>query len=189
MVKKAGSVGSVPEAIGRGTSLGGLHLARRFWVRALLTRSGGGFAMSTDVGADVAVRIEAPIEEVWRAMTTKELIKRWFFGVDTETTWEVGTPIVHRGEWQGQPYEDKGEIVAFEPPTMLVHTHWSPGSGLPDEPENYERVTWTLARLNGATELTVSERNLPSEEAKATSEQSWTMALEGLRKLLEEEGV
>jgi uncharacterized protein YndB with AHSA1/START domain len=144
--------------------------------------------MSSDLSIQAAVRIKAPIEEVWRAITTRELIQRWFFGVDTETTWEVGSPIVHRGEYQGQPYEDKGVIEAFEPPRLLAHTHWSPGSGLPDEPSNYQHVTWSLARLDGATEVTVGERNLPSEEAKAVSEQSWPMALEGLRKLLEEDG-
>src|SRR4026207_1458741 len=78
-----------------------------------------------DLATSASVTIDAPIDEVWNALTTPELIKRWFFGVDTETDWQVGSPLVHRGEWQGKPYEDKGTILAFDRPTTLAHTHWS----------------------------------------------------------------
>jgi uncharacterized protein YndB with AHSA1/START domain len=139
----------------------------------------------TDIAAESSTTIDAPIEEVWRALTTPDVIKEWFFGVDTETDWRVGSPLIHRGEYQGKPYEDKGEIVRFDPPKRLVHTHWSDISGTPDEPENYQEVTWALADHDGSTELTVTERNIPSEQAKAVSDESWTMVLENLKKLLE----
>jgi len=131
------------------------------------------------------VTIDAPAEEVWDAITIPEQIKQWFFGVDTESDWEVGSPLVHRGEWQGKAYEDKGEIVRIEPPKVLVHTHWSDLSGKPDRPENYQEVTWSLSQRNGSTELTITERNIPSEEAKAVSEQSWQTVLNSLKTLLE----
>jgi uncharacterized protein YndB with AHSA1/START domain len=79
--------------------------------------------MKTDISTSSSVPIDAPVDEVWRALTTSELIKQWFFGVDTETDWKQGSPIVHRGEWQGKPYIDKGEIVRIEPRHLLVHTH------------------------------------------------------------------
>ena len=136
-------------------------------------------------GTTISVTIPAPIEEVWKALTTPELIKRWFFGVDTETDWHVGSPLVHRGEWQGKPYEDKGTILRFEPPTLLVHSHWSPASGVPDRPEHYQEVTWSLSERDGGTTLTVAETNLPSQEAKAISKESWKAALTNLKDLLE----
>ena len=129
--------------------------------------------------------ISAPAEEVWAALTTPAVIKQWFFGVDTETDWKVASPVVHRGEYQGEPYEDKGEIVRFDPPKLLVHTHWSDRSGRPDSPEHYQEVTWALAGANGTTELTVTERNLPSEEARAVSDESWKTVLTNLKELLE----
>jgi len=138
-----------------------------------------------DLGTTTSVIIRAPIEDVWDALTTPELIKRWFFGVDTEADWQVGGPIVHRGEWQGKPYEDKGTILRFEPPTLLVHSHWSPASGVPDRPEHYQEVSWSLTDRDGATTLTVAETNLPSEEAKARSEESWKAVLDNLIDLLE----
>jgi uncharacterized protein YndB with AHSA1/START domain len=80
---------------------------------------------------------------------------------------------------------DKGEILKIEPPVLLVHTHWSEVSGMPDAPENYQEVTWELSARDGSTELTITERNLPSEEAKTVSEEGWRTALTGLKTLLE----
>ena len=139
----------------------------------------------TDITTSGSVQIDAPIERVWYALTTPDEIERWFFGVRTESEWRAGSPIVHRGEYQGRPYEDKGEIVEIEPPKLLVHTHWSDMSGVPDEPEHYQRVTWSLEERDGGTLLTVGEENLPSEDAKQASEQSWPQALSALRSLVE----
>jgi uncharacterized protein YndB with AHSA1/START domain len=139
----------------------------------------------SDLSTTNSITIDASVDDVWKALTTPELIKQWFFGVDTETDWKVGSPLVHRGEYQGKPYVDKGEIVRFDPPKLLVHTHWSDLSGKPDSPEHYQEVTWALSERDGATELTISERNLPSEEAKAVSEQGWKTVLNNLKDLLE----
>ncbi len=141
--------------------------------------------MKTDISASSSVAIDAPVDEVWRAITTRELIKQWFFGVDTETDWKQGSPIVHTGEWQGKPYVDKGEIVRVEPPHVLVHTHWSDLSGTPDSPEHYQEVTWEVAERDGGSELTITEHNLPSHEAKDASDQAWSMVVDNLKQLLE----
>jgi uncharacterized protein YndB with AHSA1/START domain len=131
------------------------------------------------------VEIEASPGEVWKALTDRDLIERWFFGVRTETTWEQGAPIVHTGEWQGEPYEDKGEIVRIDPERELVHTHWSDRSSLPDSAESCQQVTWRLTEHDGRTRLEVSETNLPSKEARPTSEQMWPIVLANLRDVVE----
>jgi uncharacterized protein YndB with AHSA1/START domain len=132
-----------------------------------------------------AIGIDAPIERVWAAITTPSTIKQWFLGVDTESYWTEGSSIVHRGEYQGKPYVDKGTIRRFEPLHVLEHDHWSEGSGLPDEPRNYQVVTWTLSERGDGTELELAERNLPSEKAAKVSEQTWAMVLKNLKQLLE----
>jgi uncharacterized protein YndB with AHSA1/START domain len=141
--------------------------------------------MPNDISTEASITIDAPIEKVWEALTTPSLIKEWFFGVDTETDWAEGSPIVHRGEYQGKPYEDKGTIVRVVPRRLLIHTHWSPVSGLPDVPESYQEVSWVLSERDGKTEIRVTEDNVPSDEAKAASEQAWEAALGGLRDLVE----
>ena len=139
----------------------------------------------TDLTTAASIAIDAPIDDVWAAITTPDTIEKWFFGVRTESDWEVGSSLVHRGEWQGKPYEDKGEIVRIDPPKLLVHTHWSDVSGTPDRAESYQEVTWALEEKGDGTQLTVSERNLPSDEAKQVSDQSWGMVLGNLKQLLE----
>ena len=132
-----------------------------------------------------STHIDASIQAVWEAITTPSQIKQWFFGVDTQSDWTVGSQLVHPGEYQSKPYVDKGEILEIEPPRRLVHTHWSEVSGKPDDAENYQVVTWELVEKGGGTELTIRERNLPSEGAAATSDQAWQSALASLKKLLE----
>jgi uncharacterized protein YndB with AHSA1/START domain len=141
--------------------------------------------MPHDLETTSSIAINAPAARVWEALTTPELIKQWFFGVDTVTDWNVGGPIVHSGEYQGKPYEDKGSILRFEPPRLLVHSHWSPLSGVADRPENYQEVAWSLLEREGQTELTITEVNLPSEAAKEVSEKSWGIVLSNLKDLLE----
>jgi uncharacterized protein YndB with AHSA1/START domain len=139
----------------------------------------------TDITTSHHIDIAASPERVWEALTTPDQISKWFFGVDTESDWQVGSTLIHRGEHQGKRYEDKGEILEFDPPKRFAHTHWSPISGQPDTPEHAQRVTWTLEPSDGGTTLTVDEDNLPSEQAKTISDQSWPQALEALRALVE----
>src|SRR6476660_9621111 len=108
----------------------------------------------TDITTSHSIDIAAPPERVWEALTTSEQISEWFFGVDTDSDWQVGSTLVHRGEYQGRPYEDRGEILELDPPKRFVHTHWSPMSGLPDTRENEQRVTWTLEPVDDLTTLT-----------------------------------
>ena len=139
----------------------------------------------TGYRSTASITINALPAAVWKALTTPELMKQWFFGTETETDWTVGGPIVHRGEYNGQPYVDKGTILAFEPERLLVHTHWSSVSGVPDEPENYQTVSWALTEKDGQTELTVTDDNIRSEDARATSDQGWETALAALKEQVE----
>jgi len=141
--------------------------------------------MATDLETTSSITINASTARVWEALTTPDLIKQWFFGVDTETDWEVGSAIIHRGEYQGKPYEDKGKIIRLEPQRLLEHSHWSPLSGKTDSPENYQQVTWQLSDRDDGTELTITEHNLPSEQAKEVSDESWKTVLTNLKEVLE----
>jgi hypothetical protein len=62
-------------------------------------------------------------------------------------------------------------------------------SGLPDREENYQHVTYSLVSKGRSTELTLTEENLPGEEAQELSEKSWDVALEMLKQMLEKQPV
>ena len=129
--------------------------------------------------------INAPKDKVWKALTDPVAIKQYYFGTNLTTDWKVGSPIVFKGEWQGRPYEDKGKVVKFEPEKTLQYTHFSPLMGLPDRPENYHNITVELSGQGNQTNVTLSQDNNTTEEARGHSEENWKTMLDGLKKYVE----
>ena len=141
--------------------------------------------MNNTFTAKATATIDAPTSKVWEALTTPEILKKYYFGADITSDWKVGSPITYKGQWQGKSYEDKGKILAFEPEKLLITTHWSPLSGVPDSPENYHKVTYELSKQGGSTKVTLTQDNNASEEEKTQNDQFWKTLLDGLKKLLE----
>ena len=141
--------------------------------------------MNDKFTATAKTTIHASASKVWDALTKPELIKQYLFGSDVISDWKVGSPITYRGEWQGKPFEDKGEILKVEPEKILVSTHWSPLSGVPYTPENSHTVTYKLNGNGDSTEVTIIQDNNANEKEKTESEQIWRTVLEGMKKLLE----
>ena len=135
--------------------------------------------------AEAKTTIHAPASQVWEAITKPELIKQYLFGTDVISDWKEGSPITYKGEWQGKPFEDKGEILKVEPEKRLVSTHWSPLSGVPYTPENSHTVIYKLNGNGDSTEVTIIQDNNANEKEKTESEQIWRTVLEGMKKLLE----
>jgi len=141
--------------------------------------------MNRKFTATATTTIDAPVSKVWQALVTPEMIKQYLFDTDVISDWNVGSPIIYRGEWEGKPFEDKGKILEIEPEKTLKSTHWSPLSGVPDTPENYHTVTYTLTEQGDSTEVTITQDNNASEGEKAHSEKNWQTVLDGMKKLLE----
>jgi uncharacterized protein YndB with AHSA1/START domain len=133
------------------------------------------------------ITVSAPPDVVWRALTDPAMVRQYMYGTNLQTDWTVGSPIIWKGEWQGQAYEDKGAVVAVDPKKLLKVTHWSPMGGSEDKPENYHTVTYELAEHGKETILTVEQDNNPSQEAANTmAEQSWGPVLDGLKAAAEQ---
>ncbi|WGX95354.1 SRPBCC domain-containing protein [Nocardioides sp. L-11A] len=134
--------------------------------------------------ASARVQVSASPAQVWRALTEPEQIKSYFFGAEVDTTWEPGSPITWRGEYDGRPYQDKGEVLEVAPEQLLVVTHYSPLSGRPDIPENYHRVAWRLEDDGDHTDVTV-EQSLTGDEDEAPARENWTNVLRQLKEHVE----
>jgi uncharacterized protein YndB with AHSA1/START domain len=135
--------------------------------------------------AKQTITINAPAAKVWAALTTPETIKQYLFGTEVMTDWQVGSPIIYKGVWEGRAYEDKGIILKVIPEKLLESTYWSGMSGLPDLPENYKNVAYELTSDSDGTRLTVTQDNNVTEEEKNHSEQNWGVVLKSLKELLE----
>ena len=145
--------------------------------------------MTEPVGyvATASTMIKASPTRVWQVITDPESMREFFFGSEVATDWTVGGPIVWRGVWEGKPYADKGEILAFEPGRLLVMTHFSPLTGQPDVPENYHTLTWTLEPRGTQTMLTLSQDNNGSPEAAEHSKGMWDMLVASVKDIAEGE--
>jgi uncharacterized protein YndB with AHSA1/START domain len=138
--------------------------------------------------AQACKTIAASPDAVWKAITTPEIIKQYFFGADVESDFQVGSPIRFRGEFKGKKYEDKGEVLDVQPGRRLSVSHWSPLSGQPDAPENYHIVTYQLEPDATGTRVTLTQANLkggvkPSDvDQREEFEKNWRMVLDGLDK-------
>jgi uncharacterized protein YndB with AHSA1/START domain len=135
--------------------------------------------------ATASIDIAAPADRVWAALTEPDQIAAYMFGSRVETDWQVGSPITWNGEWEGKPYQDKGEVLAYDEPRRLSVTHFSPLTGQDDVPENYHTLLYELADAGDGTRLELSQDNNASDEEADHSRQNWQMMLDGLKKQVE----
>jgi uncharacterized protein YndB with AHSA1/START domain len=145
--------------------------------------------MKSNIKGKVSININAPIANVWRAVTDPEIIKKYFFGTNTITDWKVGSPIKFKGEWEGKSYEDKGTILEFQKNKLIKYDYWSSMSGIEDKPENYVIVTYQLSGEDENVDVSVLQENIPDEKMKSHSEENWNRVLKGLKKVVEEKFV
>lgn len=135
--------------------------------------------------AEASTTIAAPVTAVWDALTTPATIKQYMFGTEVVSDWKQGNPIVWKGEWEGKPYEDKGEILAIEPERTLRVSHYSPLSGAPDTPENYHTLTYQLSEEGDGTRVVLTQDKNASEEERTHSRETWGKMLESLKDVVE----
>lgn len=141
--------------------------------------------MELDYLAEAAITINVPVKRVWHALITPGDIKHYMFGANAVSDWHVGSPIIWKGEWQGKPYEDRGVILQMIPEQRLQYSHYSPLSGLPNEPQYYHKVTIELTREGNATRVELTQDMNDTEEERLQSEQNWGMMLAAMKKYLE----
>ena len=141
--------------------------------------------MSANIIAKSEIQINAPASTVWEALTTPEIISRYMLNTQVASEWKIGSEIRWRGQYRGTEYEDKGSILQMLPDKLFQHTYHSSLSNLDDSPENYLNVTYELNEEDGKTILTVTNSNLPDEEAKTQVTKSWRGLLNKLKEVVE----
>ena len=116
--------------------------------------------------------IDAPIEDVWKALTDPEAIERWGAGpVDMKA--QRG----HRFSlWGGDIY---GTVIDVEPPHRLVEEWFGGPWDLPSE------ATFFLAEEDGGTRLELDHDGVPDEEVEEFSAGWDEFYLGAMKRLLE----
>ena len=135
--------------------------------------------------ATAETEINASPTQVWVALTDPQLIKRYMFGSEVVTDWQQGSTILWQGEYEGHPYQDKGEILEIEPQRRLKVTHFSPLSGQEDMPENYHTLLYELTANGDTTRVRLSQDQNASADEAERAQGNWEMMLRGLKEVVE----
>jgi len=142
--------------------------------------------------AQVSTELETSVESAWKALTNPDVLGSAFFGSKVETTWQVGSPILFRGEWSGMSFEDRGEVLTFSPPKQLRFTHWSALPGLEDKPLNCHVVTFDLlpsARTDAKTKVRLTQEDADDQVLDDVTRwelaRNWSAILDGLKRAAE----
>lgn len=139
----------------------------------------------TDHVATAQVDISASPDQVWSAITDPAKVKRYFFGSTVESDFRPGSSITWRGEYDGRPFEDKGEVVEAVPHERLRVTHFSPLAGEPDRPENYHELVFELDHTGPVTHVTFTQDNNASAAEADEAAGTWRAMLRGLKEFVE----
>jgi uncharacterized protein YndB with AHSA1/START domain len=129
--------------------------------------------------ARATVDVPAPAAAVWATLVDPGAT--WMVGARVTSTYAVGDPITFDGEWDGKPFQDRGEIVEIDPPRLLRYTHYSPLSGQPDVPENYHHLTFTLEEHAGSTVVSLEQDGNGSAQEASHATATWEQVLGALR--------
>jgi uncharacterized protein YndB with AHSA1/START domain len=135
------------------------------------------------------IMIDASIQNVWKTITTPELIRQWMSDEKTivpSSDWKVGSKISFTGVLHRMKFEDKGEILEFEPNKKLKYSYWSKISRLPNLPENYSIIEFILKPNDKSTILTVRQSNLKTEVIYKHINFYWNSAQDFIKKVAEE---
>jgi uncharacterized protein YndB with AHSA1/START domain len=122
-------------------------------------------------------------DRLWEALTTPEFMKQYWFGVNFETDWKVGSSWTMT--FPDGRLADRGEIVEFERPRRIVlkwRNEWRPELAA----EGYSRCAIDLEPQEGAVKLTITHsiERTESQFIEAVSG-GWPRIVSNLKSLLE----
>jgi uncharacterized protein YndB with AHSA1/START domain len=143
--------------------------------------------MNRKLVATTTTAIYASPSDVWKALIDPDIVAKYMHGATVESDWEVGSPIIFRGVWDGRPYEDKGTILEIIPERVLSFTFWSPLFGTDDFEDNYMHVTYHISNYHDETTLTITQDNLESDEDVVKAEENWMKVGKQIKHILEDE--
>ncbi|MEO1323953.1 MAG: SRPBCC domain-containing protein [Pseudomonadota bacterium] len=125
------------------------------------------------------IYLKATPEKVWRHLTEKEFLARWFHETDRD--------LAEKAAFQYLSFhydkEDRklmwGEVLVYEPHKKLVHTfthQWLEGV--------VTKVTWELLELEGGTQLTMTHNGMSAFDQLSDHDKGWDEHMLRLRMML-----
>ncbi len=129
------------------------------------------------------IYIRSTPEKLWTALTNKEFMKQYWFGMHCECDWKVGSSW--KLAFTDGRIADSGEILEIDPPKRLVLkwlNEWKPEMNA----EGYSCCTFDIEPIAGVVKLTVTH-SIDRASSKLIEGVSggWPKILSNLKSLLE----
>ena len=122
-------------------------------------------------------------DKLWGALTTPEFMKKYWFGMNIETDWKVGSPW--KLVFPDGRVADTGEVVEIEKPRRLV-LRWRNQFRPELHEEGYTRCVMEIEPAGEGVKLTVShEIDKPGSRLIDAVSIGWPKILSSLKTLLE----
>jgi uncharacterized protein YndB with AHSA1/START domain len=129
----------------------------------------------------------APREEVFRAWTEPEVLRRWWAAAPTwecpgaEADVRVGGRyrLTMRDPDSGDEHTVGGEYVAVDPPERLVYT-WTWESADQDSPSAGSIVTVVFREDAGTTTVELTHEGITDEKSRESHVHGWNACLDNL---------
>lgn len=131
------------------------------------------------------VTINATPEKVWSTLTQPSFVKRWQYGSDLHTSWEVGSEIRFVTKWEENSFEQWGTVLEFSPFHKLRYSLFAPRPNLEDKPENYFEMIYLLDDDNGKTHLEIIQEDNRSNAVQEHEQGEENLILNSLKKVAE----
>lgn len=133
------------------------------------------------------IEITAPIQEVWKAISTTEGMKAWVEWLKIDTDWEVNSPIVLT------PYGEKNEVVEYNGEKMIFNgiieikkENKEITYSYPEKLAGIERESYVLDEIDTHTTCVTFTQTCTSEDKAKDQEDNQKQLMEMLKKKLEE---
>jgi uncharacterized protein YndB with AHSA1/START domain len=142
---------------------------------------------------DTTLRIErvidAPIDAVFSAWTTRDAMEHWYRDRPDDVVRVVeldlrvgGRYHVEFGPADAEPYVERGEYLEIDPPNRLVMSESLDAPGGTQWANTL--VSVTLERLSDKTRLTLVHSNFPSTERRDDAAGGWPGFIDRIEQLL-----
>ena len=125
------------------------------------------------------IYLKATPEKVWRHLTDKEFLARWFHETDRSLAEKVSFQYLSFHYDKDDRKLMWGEVLVFEPNKKLVHTfthQWLKGV--------VTTVTWELVELAGGTQLTMTHDGMSAFDPLSDHDKGWDEHMLRLRMML-----
>ena len=121
-------------------------------------------------------------ERLWHALTTREVIEQYRFGMSVESDWKVGSPWRMYADGS---LMDSGEILESVSQTRLAMiwlNEWKPDF----KAEGHSRCVYEIEPTGACAKLTLTHSiERPDSSFIAAVSQGWPMVISNLKSLLE----